>query len=47
MREFELNGSTFLLDEEDAKRLGAKPVEKVEEKAAPKPANKARSAANK
>ena len=44
LREYEVNGSTFLLSDDDAKRLGAKPVQS---KQAEKPANKARSASNK
>lgn len=44
LREYEVNGSTFQLSDEDAKRLGAKPVER---KQAEKPANKARVAGSK
>lgn len=44
LREYELNGSTFLLNDEDAKRLDAKPVG---QKQAEKPKNKARSAQSK
>lgn len=44
LREYELNGSTFLLNDEDAKRLDAKPVG---QKQAEKPRNKARRVADK
>jgi hypothetical protein len=38
---------TVLLDDAEAKRIGAKPVQRVEAKQAPAPANKARTAPNK
>lgn len=48
LKEYEVNGSTFQLSDEDAKRLGAKPVTaKAEAKEAKAPANKARTASNK
>ena len=44
MREYMVNGLRFQLSDEDAKRLGATPVEVQEPaaKVAPVPANKAR-----
>lgn len=51
MREYKVDVGglehTFLYDDDDAKGLGLKPAEKSEKKAAPAPANKARSAKNK
>lgn len=51
MREYTVTGPageyTALLSDEDAKTLNAKPVEKKTEAKAAKPANKARTAADK
>lgn len=51
MKEYTLTGSageyTVQLSDEEAKRLGATPVEKKTEAKAAKPANKARTAADK